>query len=136
MSATQEVGVAFLESVYEECLEIEFALQSIPFKPQLDLPLSYKRRRLNRVFRPEFICFDTVIVEIKAVSPLTDMHRAQALNYLKANGLRLGLLVNFRGHPQLEWERFVLKSAAVFSFLFSCSFMPFVANIPVPCCGQ
>ena len=104
----KEMGTGFLESVYEECLEIEFELQRIPFQLQVELPLTYKERRLKKVFQPDFICFDRVVVEIKAASQLTDVHRAQLLNYLKATGYRLGLLVNFHGHPKLEWERIVL----------------------------
>jgi GxxExxY protein len=104
----KEMGTGFLESVYEECLEIELELQCVPFKVQVELPLTYKKRRLRKTFQPDFICFGAVVVEIKAASQLTDIHRAQLLNYLKATGYRLGLLVNFHGHPKLEWERIVL----------------------------
>jgi len=64
----KEMGTGFLESVYEECLEIEFELQRIPFQLQVELPLTYKERRLKKVFQPDFICFDRVVVEIKAAS--------------------------------------------------------------------
>jgi GxxExxY protein len=103
----KEMGCGFLESVYEECLGIEFDLQAIPYREQAELPLIYKQRRLKKVFQPDFICFDQVVLEIKAASSLTDVHRAQVLNYLKATGHRLGLLVNFNCHPQIEWERIV-----------------------------
>jgi GxxExxY protein len=68
---------------------------------------SYKDRTLKQVYEPDFICWEKVIVEIKAVSELADIHRAQVQNYLKATGSRLGLLVNFGNYPRLEWERIV-----------------------------
>jgi GxxExxY protein len=102
-----EMGSGFLESVYEECLGIEFDLRNLPYREQLELPLTYKKRSLKSVFIPDFVCFESVVVEIKAVSTLTDVHRSQVHNYLKASGYRLGLLVNFNSSPQLEWERIV-----------------------------
>lgn len=102
-----EMGCGFLESVYEECLGIEFQLRGVPFRQQFELPLTYKKRPLKSVFVPDFIRFESVVVELKAVSGLTDIHRAQVRNYLKATGYRLGLLVNFNSHLQLEWERIV-----------------------------
>jgi GxxExxY protein len=103
----KEKGCGFLEAVYQECLQIEFELQGIPFVPQADLWLSYKGRRLTQKYQPDFICFDKIILEIKAVKQLADEHRAQLHNYLKATGYKLGLLVNFGHFPQLEWERIV-----------------------------
>jgi len=103
----KEKGSGFVEPVYQECLELELAHQSIPFTAQPQLELSYKGRRLTQVYKPDFVCFGKIIMEIKAVSKLTDEHRAQVHNYLKATGHRLGLLVNFGHHPKLEWERIV-----------------------------
>jgi GxxExxY protein len=103
----KEKGCGFLEAVYQECLEIEFELQNIPFVPQANLQLSYKGRRLIQKYQPDFICFDKIIFEIKALKQLADEHRAQLHNYLKATGHKLGLLVNFGHFPQLEWERIV-----------------------------
>ncbi len=103
----KEMGCGFLESVYEECLAIELELQRIPFREQVELPLVYKQRQLKKAFQPDFVCFDKVVVEIKAASNLNDVHRAQVHNYLKATGYRLGILANFNSHPQLEWERIV-----------------------------
>ena len=100
-------GCGFLEPVYQECLEIELALQSAPCVPQKSLALEYKGHRLRRSYEPDFICYDKMIVEIKAVSQLTDEHRAQGINYLQATGFKLGLLVNFGHYPKLEWERMV-----------------------------
>jgi len=100
-------GCGFLEPVYQECLEIELQLRGIPFVAQAELKLSYKGRTLKKTYQPDFACFDKVIVEIKAVSELTDEHRSQVHNYLKATGYRLGLLVNFGGHGELLYERIV-----------------------------
>ena len=102
-----EKGCGFTEPVYQECLEIELELQTIPFKAQANLPLSYKGRPLRHRFQPDFICWEKIILELKAVSALADEHRSQVLNYLNATGYRLGLLVNFGAHGKLEWERIV-----------------------------
>ena len=98
-------GCGFLEPVYQECLEIEFKLQDILCVPQKPLPLEYKGHRLKHVYEPDFICYENIIVEIKAVFQLVDEHRVQTINYLKATGFKLGLLVNFGHYPKLEWER-------------------------------
>ena len=102
-----EKGSGFLEAVYQECLEMELGLQSIPFQAQKGLSLDYKGEPLRQVYKPDFICFDKIIVELKAVSKLTDEHRAQVHNYIKATKLQLGLLVNFGHYPRLEYERIV-----------------------------
>ena len=104
----KDKGCGFLEAVFQECLEIEFELRAIPARSQVQLPLSYKGRPLRQRYIADFICFDKVLVEIKAVSKLTDEHRAQLQNYLHATGLKVGLLVNFGHFPKVEHERFVL----------------------------
>jgi GxxExxY protein len=91
----KEKGCGFTEPVYQECLEIELEMQGIPFRANHELALKYKDRPLRQRFRPDFVCFEMIVVEIKAVSQLLDEHRAQVHNYLKATGLKLGLLVNF-----------------------------------------
>lgn len=101
-------GCGFLEPVYQECLEIELRLQSIPFVAQKPLLISYKGQPLKHRYQADFICYDEIILEIKAVSTLANEHRAQVLNYLNATGLKLGLLVNFGHYPKLEYERIVL----------------------------
>ena len=101
------MGCGFLEAVYQECLGIEFSKQTIPFKAQIPLELCYKGQVLQQKYIPDFICFDKVIVEIKALKDLCDEHRAQVHNYLKATEYRLGLLVNFGQHPKLQYERIV-----------------------------
>lgn len=103
-----EKGCGFLEAVYQECLEKELGLQAIPFVAQMPIALTYKGEPLKQRYLADVVCFDKIIVELKAVSELADEHRAQMLNYLHATGHRLGLLVNFGHHPKLEWERIVV----------------------------
>ncbi len=103
------MGCGFLESVYQECLEKEFTRLNIPYKSQLELQLSYKGEKLNQKYKPDFICYDKIIVEIKAVSNLIDKHKAQIINYLNATQFKLGLLINFGHYPKIENERFVLE---------------------------
>lgn len=104
----KEKGCGFLEAVFQECLSLELEFQGIPFVAQPELALSYKGRPLKQTYRPDFVCFNKVLVEIKAVSTLTDEHRAQLINYLHATGLRVGLLVNFGHYPRVEHERIVV----------------------------
>ena len=87
------MGNGFAEAVYQECLELEFADRKIPFSAQEELKLTYKDHVLKKKYQPDFICFGMLIVEIKAVSILTGEHSAQVLNYLKATGYKLGLLI-------------------------------------------
>ncbi len=101
----KEKGCGFLEDVYQECLEIELGLQEIEFDAQYPLKLEYKGHPLKKKYIPDFICFGKIIVEIKAVKTITDEHRAQLQNYLKATGYKLGLLINFGHHPQVQIER-------------------------------
>ncbi|HOY58520.1 MAG TPA: GxxExxY protein [Verrucomicrobiota bacterium] len=104
----KEKGCGFLEAVYQECLELEFRMQGVLFVPQKPLALAYKGQPLKQRYTADFICYDKIIVELKAVSALADEHRAQVLNYLHATGFKLGLLVNFGHHPKVEYERMVL----------------------------
>ena len=102
-----EIGCGFTEEVYQECLEIELGDQGIAFDAQRELKLAYRGRELRKTFRPDLVCYGKIVVELKAVSALTNEHRAQAINYLKATGLELALLVNFGSHPKLEYERLI-----------------------------
>jgi len=104
----KQMGRGFLEAVYQECLEIELAEREIPFAAQRELRIAYKGRPLVQTYKPDLICYDKIIVELKAVSELLDEHRAQIFNYLRATGLRLGLLVNFSSRTELEYDRIVL----------------------------
>ena len=110
----KRMGCGFLEPVYQECLQIELNLLSVPFKSQVELPIIYRDQKTTHMYKADLICFNKIIVELKAVSLLIDEHRAQVLNYLNATGLQLGLLINFGHHPKLEYERFILtKSSTV-----------------------
>lgn len=104
----RELGAGFLEAVYQEALSIEFEARGIPFAASRPLSLTYKGQPLKQTYVPDFVCFGTVIVEIKALREFAPEHRAQVLNYLKASGLRLGLLVNFGAMPKARIERLVL----------------------------
>lgn len=104
----KEKGCGLVESVYQECLQIELGLRNIPFKAPQELVLTYKGRPLKSKFKPDFICYGKIVLEIKAVSGLTDEHRAQVQNYLRATGMKLALLVNFGHYPKVEYERIAL----------------------------
>lgn len=97
----------FLEPVYQECMELELALQAIPSRAQVALPLAYKGHPLRQNYRPDFECYGKIILELKAAEKLIDEHIAQILNYLNATGYELGLLVNFGHFPRLEYKRIV-----------------------------
>jgi GxxExxY protein len=101
------IGAGFLEAVYQECLALEFANGAIPFAPFRRIPLRYKGTTLAQSYAPDFICFEKIVLELKAVRELAPEHRAQTMNYLKATGMRLGLLINF-GAPSAQIERFAL----------------------------
>lgn len=100
-------GCGFLEAVYQECLAIELEDQSIPAVEKSPLRLEYKGRELKQKYEPDFLCFGKIVVEIKAVKSLSDEHRAQVINYLKATGMELGILINFGHFPKVQHERFV-----------------------------
>ena len=105
----REKGCGFLEPVYQECLEIELLSQQIPSIVQRPLTLQYKGIPLRSTYQPDFLCYDSIVLEIKAVKELADEHRAQVLNYLKATGMKLGLLVNFGHFPKAEVERIIAE---------------------------
>ncbi len=104
----REMGCGFLEAVYQECLETELVRRGIPFVAQQELKLFYKGDELKQCYRPDLICYEKIIVELKALRDLTGEHRAQVLNYLKGTGLRLGLLVNFGNYQKATVERIIL----------------------------
>ena len=106
----KEMGPGFLEAVYQECLAKEFHRQNIPFIAQQQLSLQYKGESLDQTYAPDFSCYDKIIVEIKGIRQIAPEHKAQLLNYLKATGLKLGLLVNFGHHPKIEIERMARSS--------------------------
>ena len=107
MEAHRTLSHGFLEAVYQEALAIEFESRGIPFRREADLRIDYKGRILNKAYKADFICFDEVIVEVKAQSGLTAADQSQALNYLAATGLKTALLINF-GQSSLEYKRLVV----------------------------
>lgn len=103
----RELGPGFLEAVYQEALEMELAERGVPFAPQARLAIIYKGRTLLKEYIADVVCYDAVLVELKAGDCLTTIDEAQLLNYLKATGLRVGLLINFGSTGKLEWKRMV-----------------------------
>lgn len=99
------LGYGFLESVYQEALEIEFLKRGIPYEREKELKIYYEGKEMRQTYRADFVCYDNIIVELKAVAHLDDVHRSQIYNYLKATGYKLGLLYNFGHYDGLEYER-------------------------------
>ena len=108
------MGCGFLEAVYQKSLEREFLLRDISFVSQKRINLNYKGFEIDQDYVADFECFEKIILEIKSSSGLTDVHRAQTLNYLKATNYKVGLLVNFGHFKTLEWERLVLTEKVEF----------------------
>lgn len=106
MEIHRQLGHGFLEAVYQDAAVIEFPLRKIPFEKEVSLPIRYKDALLPSHYRADFICFSEIIVEFKALSQLSSVEEAQLLNYLKATGLKRGLLINF-GAPSLQYKRMV-----------------------------
>jgi GxxExxY protein len=106
MEVHKTLGCGFLEAVYQEALMIEFEIQNIPYVREKELQINYKNRILQKKYQADFICFDKIIVELKALNQFESSHEAQVLNYLKATGFKLALLVNF-GETSLKYKRIV-----------------------------
>lgn len=106
MAVHTELGCGFLEAVYKAALPIEFERRGVLYKPEVNLPINYKGVRLPLGYRVDFICASGIVVEVKALSALTSRETAQLLNYLKASGIRRGLLLNF-GAESLQHKRLV-----------------------------
>lgn len=111
MEVHRQMGCGFLERVYQEALAIEFTQRQIPFLREEELVLFYKGFPLETKYSPDFICYQSVIVELKALSRMSGTEEAQVINYLKATGYEVGLLINF-GTKSLEQRRFVLSKSA------------------------
>lgn len=108
MEVHRQLGCGFLESVYQEALAVELQSRHIPFSRESKFPVLYKGRQLGCQYRPDFICFESVIVELKALGQLSPVEESQLINYLKVTGYHTGLLLNF-GRKSLEQRRFVLS---------------------------
>ena len=109
MEVHSQLGCGFLEPVYQEALAIELAKREIPFLREERFPISYKGCTLETVYKPDFICYGSVIVELKALCRITTIEQSQVINYLKVTGYPTGLLLNF-GTRSLEQRRFVLSA--------------------------
>ena len=101
------LGAGFLEAVYQEALELEFQIRNIPYQREVKLDIYYKGNLLKKYYEADFICFDSIIVELKALSSLASEHEAQLLNYLKATEFKVGYLINF-GEKSLKYKRMIL----------------------------
>jgi GxxExxY protein len=106
MEVHRRLGHGFLEAVYQEALELEFAHRNIPARKQVELPITYRGSLLRTFYKADFLCYESVIVEVKAVSALESAHHAQVINYLKATGHPVGMLLNF-GSPSLGHHRLI-----------------------------
>ena len=107
MEVHQELGHGFLEAVDQEALQLELQSKKIPFVPQKQLAIYYRGQRLTKEYYADIVCYEKIIIELKAIDHLTTKVAAQILNYLKASRIKVGILINF-GAPSLEWQRYVL----------------------------
>ena len=109
MEIHKTLGCGFLEAVYQEALAIEFNLRKIPYRREVVLPVQYKGQTLNTAYKADFLCFDDIIVELKALDELSGIEKAQVINYLKASKMNRALLLNF-GSLKLQYERMILST--------------------------
>lgn len=108
------LGCGFLEAVYQEALEIELRKRKIPYAPQKQLPIYYKDNLLKKTYVADYIAFEKIVIEIKAITHLSSLEEAQLLNYLKATNHEVGLLINF-GAESLQWKRMVRSKKKIIS---------------------
>lgn len=106
----KELGHGFLEAVYHECFGYELEDRSVPHSSQPEVTIQYKRRRCKKKYVPDYVCFGEIVVEIKAMKALTEVEEAQLINYLRASGKPVGLLINFGARGKLEWKRLALTN--------------------------
>ncbi len=104
----RELGMGFLEAVYQEALELELTRAEVPFESQAWLPVNYKGIKLNKGYCADIICYGAIVVELKALTQLGGVEEAQLHNYLRATGYRVGLLLNFGSSGRLEWKRWIV----------------------------
>jgi GxxExxY protein len=110
MEVHRQLGCGFLEAVYQEALEMELAERGIAFQSQAAIPIVYKGHTLKTFYKADLVCYDAVIVEIKALNQISSIEEAQILNYLKATRHEIGLLINF-GRTSLQYKRFILSQS-------------------------
>ena len=103
MEVQNHLGRGFLELVYHDALNIELGLRGIPFETEKLITITYKGHLLERTYKADLVCYDNIVVELKAVDKLKTEHTSQLLNYLKATNLPLGILINF-GETQLKYK--------------------------------
>ena len=113
MDVYNDLGPGFLENVYQEAVEIEVVERKIPSKAIQEIHIKYKGRPLNKFYIADLICYDKIIVEIKAMDKLTLREEGQLINYLKATGMKVGVLLNFGHYPRLEWKRLVFTKDSI-----------------------
>ena len=111
MEVHRVLGTGFLEAVYQEAMAIELNERNISFKKEVNLPIHYRGKKLSIGYRADFICYEEVIVELKALATLGNVEESQIINYLKCSGLKIGLLINF-GSESLQHKRFVFSKSA------------------------
>ena len=104
MEVHRQLGPGFLEAVYQEALAMELALRGIPYQREVELPVYYKGERIRCAYKADFVCYGEIVVELKAIGLMTGADQAQVMNYLRATGFRLGLLLNF-GSQSLQVKR-------------------------------
>jgi GxxExxY protein len=107
----KQLGSGFLEAVYQEALEYQLNKEGIPFEAQKTIQIYYDGLPLRQFYKADIICFDKILIELKSVSTITNEHKAQLFNYLKATKLELGLLVNFGSYPKVEIQRMIYQTA-------------------------
>jgi GxxExxY protein len=110
MEVHKQLGCGFLEPVYQEAFTIELTARNIPFRREVGLPVRYKEQLLETGYRADFVCFDSVVIELKALARMSGTEEAQIINYLKATAYEVGLLLNF-GARSLEHRRFVFSKS-------------------------
>ncbi len=107
MDVYNDLGPGFLESVYQEAMQLELDVRKISSKASQEIHIKYKGKELKKFYIADFVCYDKIIVEIKAIDKLTLRDEGQLINYLKATGLNVGVLINFGHYPTLDWKRLV-----------------------------
>jgi len=107
IEAQKNMGIGFLEPVYQEVLEMEFIERGIPFEREKELLIKYKGRDLKKRYYADFVCYDKIILELKVCESISKVHESQVINYLNATNFKLGIIINFAVIP-LEFKRIVL----------------------------